>query len=83
MTDRPAVVRPPAPISTDDEGVWARVPTGILLDVLVEERRVWSVKSSPLEAEEDGTVLSPWPDPLRRSLDGGADATPGAERGGS
>jgi SAM-dependent methyltransferase len=73
MTDQSATAHPPAPISADDEGLWAKVPTGIPLDVLVEGRRVWSVTASPLEAEDDGTVLIPWPDPVRRFLDGDAD----------
>jgi len=60
-----------APIRADDDGLWAAVPPGEPLDVLLEGRRVFSVVAVP---PAGGTEpLLPWPDALRKYLNGRAD----------
>jgi SAM-dependent methyltransferase len=60
----------------DAEGIWARGEEDLVLDVLFDDRRIWSfwlLRDSA--AAPDGGRFTPWPASLARRLDGHARLT--------
>ena len=57
-------------VRVDDEGIHAATDAEVVLDVLFDERRIWSFHL-PRDGEEQGDgYVVPWPSPLRRFLNG-------------
>lgn len=61
----------PAPVRADEAGLWAAVPVGETLDVLIQGRRVFSVVADPPVTGSEAFL--PWPTALVKYLDGRAD----------
>ncbi len=66
----------PAPASTvsgvrvDDEGIRAHSEPEVVLDVLFDERRIWSFWLHRDGESAGGASVVPWPSALRRFLNG-------------
>ena len=57
-------------VRVDDEGIHAATDAEVVLDVLFDERRIWSFHL-PRDGEEQGDgYVVPWPSALRRFLNG-------------
>ncbi len=66
---------PPVPagdLVIDDEGLSFHAEDGLVLDVLFDGQRVWSVESDDHPAAADGARRATWPEPMHRFLDGHA-----------
>ena len=57
------------PLSADEHGVHARIPTGTAVDVLFDGRRVWSPTTAGRKGRRTALVI-PWPQSLLPHLDG-------------
>lgn len=64
-------MRPVVHIGTD--GIGVENSDGAVLDVLLDGRRVWSFRPAVPASRRDGALLTPWPDAMRRFLDGVAE----------
>ena len=58
--------------SVDDEGFSFRADDGEVLDVLFDDRRVWSVAADDFPPGRSTLRRASWPEPIRRHLDGHA-----------
>ena len=65
-----AVLAPVTDVRVDDRGVLARTDDELVLDVLFDERRIWSFWLPRDATLVDEGYLAEWPGPLRRFLDG-------------
>jgi len=54
----------------DDRGLTFSAPEGVVLDVIFDGRRVWSIAADDHPASPSGTRRADWPDPMRKMLDG-------------
>lgn len=61
--------------SVDGDGLHLPAEWDSVLDVLIDDQRVWSISPSRDAASGGRTRLIPWPHPLRRYLDGVARVT--------
>ena len=57
-------------VHVDDDGIFAATRGEIVLDVLFDERRIWSFWLIRDGEERDGGHHVAWPPPLQRFLDG-------------
>jgi SAM-dependent methyltransferase len=67
--DRAALETRVAP-AVDASGVWLTTADDVAVDVLIDGRRIWSFNPSQAAQRDADTFFVPWPDPLRRFLDG-------------
>ncbi len=58
--------------SVDDRGFSFGAEDGEVLDVLFDGRRVWSLASDDFPANRSAVRRAPWPEPIRRQLEGRA-----------
>ncbi len=66
-----AVTSPVTDVRVDDEGIFARTEDELVLDVLFDERRIWSFwLLRDGEPRDGGAASSAWPPALRRFLNG-------------
>ena len=56
--------------SVDDEGFSFSADDGEVLDVLFDDRRVWSLATDDFAPDRSAVRRAPWPEPIRRQLDG-------------
>lgn len=61
---------PVTDVRVDDEGVFARSPREVILDVCFDGRRIWSFWLQRDGEAREGGYLVAWPDSLRDYLDG-------------
>ena len=56
--------------SVDDEGFSFSADDGEVLDPLFDDRRVWSLATDDFPPDRSAVRRAPWPEPIRRQLDG-------------
>lgn len=56
----------------DDDGFSFQAEDGLVLDVLFDDRRVWSLASDDFPPDGSGTRSVSWPLPIRKRLEGAA-----------
>lgn len=69
MSRRPAS-SPPAGFSVDEDGFSFRAEDGEVLDVLFDDRRVWSLATDDFPRGRGALRRASWPEPIKRQLDG-------------
>jgi SAM-dependent methyltransferase len=57
-------------LSVDDEGFSFRADDGVVIDVLFDGRRVWSLDSDDFPGDASAERRALWPEPIKRRLDG-------------
>ena len=58
--------------SVDEKGFSFRADDGEVLDVLFDDRRVWSLATDEFPPGRSAVRRASWPEPIRRQLDGRA-----------
>jgi hypothetical protein len=75
VTSRLRARRSVSDVSVDDDGIAARSRREVVLDVLFEDRRIYSFWLHRDGTPQDGRWLVPWPKTLKEFLNGRAEVT--------
>ena len=71
MSEQPTPVTADSPaVTADDDALSFRSEGGLVLDLLFDDRRVWSIAVDDFPEGADGRRRAEWPAPIKRQLDG-------------
>ena len=70
MASMAAVTIPVTDVRVDDDGIYARTTEELVVDVLFDDRRIWSFWLPRDGKPQNGGWFVEWPQALRRFLDG-------------